>query len=315
MSRCLVTGVAGFIGSSVAARLIKDGHQVTGIDCLTDYYSIVQKKHNLKDLLPKKDFIFYESDLMTADLKEILRDIEYVFHFAAHAGVRDGFGRNFELYVRNNILIIKRLLDACKDIQLKKFVYASSSSIYGQQSNTPTKEDAQPKPISLYGATKLTCENICDIYCKTFGIPIITLRFFSVYGPRQRPDMAFHKFLKAIIHGDTIVINGDGKQSRDFTFIEDIVDMNMLAMQSPLWDEVFNVGRGKTITIEETIDLMRSITKAAMKVEYLSHEAGDVANTLSDTLRAVTRLGYDPKWDLADGIALQYEWLKNFYDS
>lgn len=313
MSKCFVTGVAGFIGSSVAERLINDGHSVIGVDCFTDYYSIEQKKANIKNLLKSNSFHFLDADLSTLDLKQHLQDVDYIFHYAAQPGVRDGFGKNFNLYMKNNIMVLKQMLDAAKELPVRKFVFASSSSVYGQQSPLPIKEDIPLKPLSLYGASKLHCESMCDIYHQTFGMPIISLRFFSVYGPKQRPDMAFHKFIKAAVNGDKITINGDGTQSRDFTYINDIVDANILAMQSDVSGEAFNVGNGNTVSIKEAIRIIEQAADQKLEIEYNQQAPGDVDYTLADNSKAKNLLGYAPKWNLADGLATEYAWLKHFY--
>ncbi|XZF15895.1 NAD-dependent epimerase/dehydratase family protein [Chitinophagaceae bacterium MMS25-I14] len=311
MSKCFITGAAGFIGSTVAERLLHEGHQVTGVDCFTDYYPTEQKKANIKNLLQSDCFNFLQADISTLDLKEHLQNVDYIFHFAAQPGVRDGFGKNFDLYMKNNIVALKHMLDAAKDSGIRKFVFASSSSVYGQQQQSaPVKEDAFLKPLSLYGASKLNCEHMCNIYHHTFHVPVISLRFFSVYGPKQRPDMAFHKFIRAAINEDKIIINGDGTQCRDFTYISDIVDANILAMQSDISGEAFNVGNGNSVSINDAIKMIEQASGTQLEIEYRQQSHGDVDYTLADISRAKSLLGYKPRWNMADGIAAEYSWLK-----
>jgi nucleoside-diphosphate-sugar epimerase len=314
MSKCFVTGVAGFIGSSVAERLIHQGHTVTGVDCFTDYYSTEQKKSNIKNLLQSQSFKFVQADVASLDLKPYLQDADYVFHFAAQPGVRDGFGKNFDLYQKHNITGLKHMLDAAKDSPIRKFVFASSSSVYGQRSE-PVREDIALAPLSIYGASKVNGEHMCNIYHQTFGVPVIALRFFSVYGPKQRPDMAFHKFIKAAINGDKITINGDGMQSRDFTCIHDIVDANLLAMQSGIVGETFNVGNGKTTTIREAVNMIEQTAGIRLDIEYVTQAQGDVDRTLADISKAKELLGYNPQWSLEQGIAAEYAWLQQLHQN
>ncbi|HVY54185.1 MAG TPA: NAD-dependent epimerase/dehydratase family protein, partial [Thermodesulfobacteriota bacterium] len=206
--KILVTGVAGFIGSHLAERLIRDGHEVRGVDSFLDYYPRQVKEHNLRGLLGSKAFEFIENDLLDSDPRRLLDGAEAVFHQAAIAGVRSSWGRKFDEYVKNNILGTQLLLEACKDIPLKKFVYASSSSVYGDSDELPIAETSPVKPVSPYGVTKLSGEQLAYLYYKGYGVPVVSLRYFTVYGPRQRPDMAFHKFIMAILRGGEIDVYG-----------------------------------------------------------------------------------------------------------
>ena len=240
--RCLVTGVAGFIGSHLAEVLLDQGHTVIGIDCFTDYYAREFKERNLLGLKEKKEFQLIETDLLNLDLVALLKQVDWVFHLAAQAGVRASWGMNFEIYTHNNILATQKLLEASKDTELKGFIYASSSSVYGDTKQLPTPERTYLQPLSPYGVTKLAAEHLCYLYYKNFGVPTVALRYFTVYGPRQRPDMAFHRFLKAALMEGEIEIYGDGQQSRDFTYISDIVTAHLLTMKRFYPGEVFNIG-------------------------------------------------------------------------
>jgi len=310
MSLCFVTGVAGFIGSSIAERLLSDGYSVIGIDSFTNYYSIAQKKINLNQLQKNKEFSFYELDLVKSDFAKLLTNVEYVFHFAAQPGVRDGFGENFIYYLNSNILATQKLLEAVKYLPLKKFVFASSSSIYGQHSSKEVSEDAIPQPISLYGTSKHMAENICRIYFANYQVPTIILRLFTVYGPRQRPDMAFNKFFSSILNNEKVVIFGNGNQTRDFTFINDVVDANILALKSNAVGEVFNIGSGSSITLNDSLKILQNISGQNFNIEYITKEIGEGEHTLADISKAKSILNYSPKWDLHDGLKEELHWLK-----
>jgi nucleoside-diphosphate-sugar epimerase len=232
--RCLVTGVAGFIGSHLAERLLQEGYEVVGIDCFTDYYAREAKKANLAGLSGQPHFHFAEMDLCSADLHCALEGVDCVFHHAAQPGVRASWGETFRIYVEDNVLASQRLLEACKGSAVRRFIYASSSSVYGDAKDLPVTEDSPTRPVSPYGVTKLAGEHLCYLYRTSFGVPTVALRYFTVYGPRQRPDMAFNRFIAAICHGQPIQVYGDGEQSRDFTFVADAVQANLLALRADL---------------------------------------------------------------------------------
>jgi UDP-glucose 4-epimerase len=307
--KCLVTGVAGFIGSHLAERLIKEGHQVVGIDCFTDYYPREIKERNIEKLRSSEGFTFIEANLLDVNLPEMLRGLDYIFHQAAQAGVRASWGTNFEVYTLNNVLTTQKLLEAAKEAPIKLFVYASSSSVYGDAETFPTPETANPKPISPYGVTKLAGEHLCYLYWKNFGVPFISLRYFTVYGPRQRPDMAFHRFIKAMLKGKEIIVYGDGKQTRDFTYIDDAVEANLLAMRSEAIGEVFNIDGGSRITINEAIRLLEGIMGKRARVRYVERQKGDVRHTAADITKAKKMLGYEPKVRIEEGLRREVEWL------
>ena len=225
-----MTGAAGFIGSNLSENLIDSGNHVIGVDCFTDYYPKEQKLANLKNLLSHGSFTFLEEDIVSLNLDKLLEGIDYVFHEAAQPGVRSSWGSNFEVYTRNNISATQRLLEASRKVKLKKFVYASSSSVYGD-CPLPMREDRLTRPVSPYGVSKLAAEHLCYLYWKNYAIPTVSLRYFTVFGPRQRPDMAFNRFIRAILKGDEITVFGNGSQTRDFTYVSDIVQANVLAMK------------------------------------------------------------------------------------
>src|SRR6266550_652055 len=230
--KCLVTGAAGFIGSHLSEALVEQGDSVLGIDCFTNYYPKRIKVQNLRRLRGMKNFRFVEADLSSARLSPILRGVETVFHLAAQPGVRASWGKSFSYYVRDNIVATQRLLEAVKGSPVEKFVYASSSSIYGDSERLPTPEDSMPRPVSPYGATKLAGESLCNVYFRNHSVPVVSLRYFTVYGPRQRPDMAFSVFISRIARGLELVVYGDGEQRRDFTFVADTAAATILASKS-----------------------------------------------------------------------------------
>lgn len=308
--KCLVTGCAGFIGSNLTDRLLKDGHDVIGIDCFTDYYPEHIKRQNIANALENHQFEFINKDLM--ELKTY-PEVEVVFHQAAQAGVRASWGSDFSIYTRNNIEVTQRLLEYYKDKNLKKFVYASSSSVYGDVP-LPMKEDMRLQPVSPYGVTKLAAEHLCYLYWKNFGLPTVSLRYFTVYGPRQRPDMAINKFVKAIMHGDAITLYGDGTQTRDFTYVSDIVDANLKAARSGTPGSVFNIGGGSRITVIELIhELEKNCCKPA-KNQFFGQQKGDVKDTLADIRKAETELGWKPEVPIREGAGMYVQWyLQNVH--
>ncbi len=312
MSVALVTGCAGFIGSHLSERLIQEGYQVKGIDCFLDYYPRPIKENNLKNLLKEKNFSFVEADILKVDLMNLLDGVEYIFHEAAQAGVRASWGKNFEIYTQNNILATQVLLETAKELStLKKFVYASSSSVYGDTDILPMHEDGTPKPVSPYGVSKLANEHLCYLYFKNFGIPTISLRYFTVYGPRQRPDMAFNKFISAILQNKEIQIYGEGNQTRDFTFIRDIVEATFAASQTDVNGEVFNIGGGSRVTLIQVINLIGEILDKPVKMQYTEPQHGDVLHTWANISKAQKILNYNPLVSLKEGLKEEIDWLRD----
>jgi len=311
--KCLVTGVAGFIGSHLAERLLKEGYEVVGLDCFTDFYPRWIKQKNLSSLLGQPKFKFVEDDLTRVNLEELLDGVSFIFHLAAQAGVRTSWGENFSEYLKHNIQATQRLLESLKERKIEKFIFASSSSIYGLSPVFPMMETAPCQPISPYGVTKLAAEQLCYLYYKNYGIPAISLRFFTVYGPRQRPDMAFHKFFVALLEDKEITVYGDGHQTRDFTFIEDIVEANIQAMKRGRAGEVYNIGGGHRKELAEVIALMEKITGKKAQVCWLDSQKGDVLHTLACIDKARNELGYNPVADLEAGLSQQWLWIKQLY--
>jgi len=311
--RSLVTGVAGFIGSHLAERLLEEGHEVVGVDCFTPYYARSVKEDNLKGLLSRSGFTFVEGNLLELDLAALLKGITHVFHQAAQAGVRASWGKEFEVYTSLNILATQLLLEACKGLELERFVYASSSSVYGDSAALPLSEDSIPQPVSPYGVTKLAAEHLCHTYAYNYAIPIISLRYFTVYGPRQRPDMAFHRFMRALLQDDVIEVYGDGSQTRDFTFVADAVEANMLGMKCAESGMVFNIGGGSRVMLNEVLDTIQEIASRRARVKYLKSQRGDMKHTLADTTRAGKELGYRPRVGLKEGLKAEWDWLSASY--
>jgi nucleoside-diphosphate-sugar epimerase len=305
--RSIVTGAAGFIGSHLCEHLVRVGHDVTGIDCFTDYYSRATKELNIAPLLAGHRFTFLEKDLVQADIAACLAGADYVFHLAGQPGVRGSWGSQFEMYVRNNVLATQRILEVAKQASLKKLVYASSSSIYGDAEQLPTPEDVTPRPISPYGVTKLAGEYLSMLYHRSHGVPAICLRYFSVYGPRQRPDMAFHRFIQAVQSEERVTIYGDGNQTRDFTFVGDIVDGTVCAAFSDVSGRVFNLGGGSSASVRQVIEILEKIIGKRARVRHVDAQHGDARHTGADIHRAMQFLGYSPRTELSDGLRQQFE--------
>ncbi len=307
--KSLVTGCAGFIGSNLVDRLLSEGHDVVGVDCFTDYYARSMKESNLKSALSHERFTFVEGDILGNGSLSLLDNVLWVFHQAAQAGVRASWGDSFKIYSDNNILATQRLLEACRDVGIKKFVYASSSSIYGDVSTLPMNEDMSPRPISPYGVSKLAGEHLCYLYWKNFGVPTVSLRYFTVYGPRQRPDMAFHRFIKAVLAGEEIAIYGDGNQTRDFTYVSDIVSANLLAAESDAEGEVYNIGGGSRISVNQVIKVIETLTGSKARLKYGDAQKGDVRDTYADISKAQADLGYAPEVEIEKGLGRFVEWI------
>ena len=303
--KALVTGCAGFIGSQLTERLLKEGYGVIGIDCFTDYYSRAIREENIATALKYKNFELVEEDILSIDESP---EVDYVFHLAAQAGVRASWGKSFEIYTKNNVQATQKLLEFYKNSSIKRFVYASSSSVYGD-AELPMREDSLLKPVSPYGVTKLAGENLCYLYWKNYNVPTVSLRYFTVYGPRQRPDMATHKFVRAILKGDEITIFGDGIQTRDFTFVDDVVKANILAAESDSVGEIFNIGGGSRISVSNLINEIEKIVGKKAKIKYIEKQKGDVRDTLADVSKAEKGLGWKPKTEINRGLERIIKWM------
>jgi UDP-glucose 4-epimerase len=309
MMKALVTGVAGFIGSTVAERLVSEGAEVVGIDCFTDYYPRPMKERNLAGLVAHPGFRMVESRIQDADLPGLLADRTHVFHLAAQAGVRKSWGRDFSVYTENNIEATQMLLEACVRSTLAKVVYASSSSVYGDDVAMPMKEDALPQPVSPYGVSKLAAEQLCYLYHANYGVPTVSLRYFTVYGPRQRPDMGFYKFLRAAILHEPITVYGDGEQTRDFTFVHDVAAATIAAAARGIPGRVYNIGGGSRVTINQVLEMIGRVSGRRPLINVDPAQKGDMRHTFADTSRARRDLGFDPKTGLEEGLAAEYSWL------
>jgi len=306
----LVTGCAGFIGSHLAESLLEDGIHVVGVDCFNANYGRKEKLRNLERARELGDFEFVPIDLSRGDLSDVVADCDVIFHLAAEPGVRDSWGKRFESYLRNNILATQSLLEALRPWPEKRLVYASSSSIYGDAECLPTPEDVIPEPISPYGMTKLAGEHLCELYRANYGMESVRLRYFTVYGPRQRPDMAFHRFCQAAIAGAPIEVFGDGTQTRDFTFVSDIVAATRAASAADdVSGEVFNVGGGSRIAVNHALAQIGELAGRELDVRYLGHRSGDVNDTGADTTRARAKLGFVPMVSFEDGLRAQFDWV------
>ena len=308
--RALVTGVAGFIGSTLAERLVGDGVEVAGVDSFTDYYPRSIKERNLARLLAQPRFRFIESRIQDADLPALLEGCTHVFHLAAQAGVRRSWGRDFAIYTVNNIEATQVLLEAAvRAPSLERFVYASSSSVYGDNTPMPFREDALPQPVSPYGVSKLAAEQLCYLYHANFKVPTVSLRYFTVYGPRQRPDMGFHKFLRATILGEPIAVFGDGEQTRDFTFVQDAVAATIAAGRRGVPGRVYNIGGGSRVSVNEVLDLIGRIAGRRPVVRVDPAQKGDMRHTYADTSLARADIGFAPAVKLEEGLTAEYQWL------
>lgn len=306
----LVTGAAGFVGSHLAERLLDAGHSVRGVDKFLGNYPRSFKEWNLSQLAGRANFQFIERDLAELDLAELLDGVDYVFHQAAQPGVRSSWGREFAEYTNNNILATQKLLEASKKSSIKKFVYASSSSVYGDTTDLPMRETGMTRPVSPYGVSKLSAEQLCYLYWKEFAVPTVSLRYFTVYGPRQRPDMFFHIFMRAHLRGEETPIYDDGKQSRDFTYSADIVEGNLAAALYPGAGEVFNLGGGSRTTVEEVVAMVEKISGKKARLKMLARQQGDVRHTAAELGEARQKLGFEPRVKLYDGLAREWEWIQ-----
>lgn len=312
--RALVTGAAGFVGSTLSKQLLREGHEVVGIDVLTDYYEVAIKRGNLASI-PQQGFTFHEADLNTADLPALLADVDWVFHQAGQPGVRMSWGKDFAVYVRQNIEATQRLLEAAKDApNLKRLVYASSSSVYGNAERYPTSEDDRPQPVSPYGVTKLAAEHLCSLYASNFGVPTVSLRYFTVYGPGQRTDMAFTRFVRAAVLGETISIYGTGEQIRDFTFVDDVVAANIAAAtETTPPGTVLNVAGGSNVSVNDTLAILTDLNGGALTVEHTDTVKGDVFRTGGDTTKITELLGWKPTVSIEEGLARHLAWARQTF--
>ncbi len=308
--KCVVSGAAGFIGSHLAESLVRDGHDVVGIDCFTDYYPRDVKERNVAQLRDDRRFRLVERRLQELDLAPILDGASQVYHLAAQAGVRASWGREFEHYTDHNVLATQRLLEAALAARTPRFVYASSSSVYGDAPSLPLREDAVCRPLSPYGVTKLAAEHLARLYERNHGLATVSLRFFTVYGPRQRPDMAFHRFLSAARDGRALTVFGDGLQTRDFTFVDDIISATRAAALSGRPGSVYNVGGGVRVALRDVLRLVEQVTARRLEIDRDDAQKGDMRDTFADTSAAARDLGFRSAVPLAEGLAREWTWLQ-----
>ncbi|MFN0154654.1 MAG: NAD-dependent epimerase/dehydratase family protein [Gaiella sp.] len=299
--RYLVTGAAGFIGSHLAEEVRAAGHELRCVDSFNDYYAPQLKALNAATLDVER------LDLATCDLEPLLDGVDGVYHLAAQAGVRASWGDTFDGYLRNNLQVTQRLFGAAAERGVR-VVFSSSSSVYGNAATYPTAEDGPTVPVSPYGVTKLACEGLAAAYRESFGLDVVTLRYFTVYGPRQRPDMGFTRMLAALAAGSSYGVYGDGHQARDFTYVSDAVSANVLAMAAAPSGAIYNVGGGSEVELLDAIAVAETVAVRSLRIRFEEQAPGDARRTAADTSRIRSELAWRPTVPLADGLAAQWEW-------
>jgi nucleoside-diphosphate-sugar epimerase len=309
--KALVTGAAGFIGSHLTAALLDKGATVVGVDCFTDYYPRALKEQNLAENKLREGFRFAETAIEKADLPALLDGVTHVFHLAAQAGVRKSWGKDFKTYTVNNIEATQLLLEACVGRPIERFVHASSSSVYGDRAPIPMREDALPQPVSPYGVTKMAAEQLGYLYHVNHGLPVVAMRYFTVYGPRQRPDMAFHRFIRAALKGEPITLYSDGQQTRDFTFVSDAVAATVAAGVRGVNGRSYNIGGGSRVSMLDVIRIIERVAGAPLTINHEPAQKGDMRDTYADTTLARQDLAFQPKVSLDEGIEAEYRWLSS----
>jgi UDP-glucose 4-epimerase len=309
--KSLITGVAGFIGSHLAERLLALQHHVVGIDGFLDNYERPFKERNLAAVIDHPAFVFLNQDILRSDLPDLLRDVSYVFHLAGQPGVRSSWGKEFVRYSENNLMATQMLLEAAKESPPIKFVYASTSSVYGDTDDLPMREQGQTRPVSPYGVSKLAAEHLCYLYWRAFKVPTVALRFFTVYGPRQRPDMFFHIFMRGLLRNEEIPLYDDGEQTRDFTYCSDIVEGILGAALYPGSGEVFNLGGGSETSLLHAIGLIEKMAGRKAKLRRFDRQKGDVRHTRASIEAARAKLGYQPRVGLEMGLSRQWDWVNS----
>jgi nucleoside-diphosphate-sugar epimerase len=306
----LVTGGAGFIGSHLSELLLERGARVRAIDAFTDFYPRPLKESNLATVRGREGYEFIEGDLREIDLAKALDGITHVFHLAAQAGVRRSWGKEFGVYTGLNVDSTQVLLEACSQRPIERLVYASSSSVYGDEAPIPMVETALPQPVSPYGVTKLAAEQLCHLYHVNFGVPAVSLRYFTVYGPRQRPDMGFNRFFTAILEGKPLVQFGDGLQTRDFTYVADAARATADAAVRGVPGRVYNIGGGARVSLREVFDLLARVSGRRVTIDEQGPQKGDMRDTYADTSRARADLGFAPSVTLEEGLRHMWRWME-----
>ena len=312
MPRALITGVAGFLGSHLAERLLGEGVGVRGIDCFDPYYDRAIKERNLAGLRGRPGFEWQAADLLEAPLEPLLDGADWVFHLAARPGVRASWGEAFADYARLNILATQRLLEALRTRPIRALVFASSSSVYGEAGAGEASEDAPCRPISPYGVSKLGAEAMVRAYHAAFGVPVVSLRYFTVYGPRQRPDMAFHRFLRAMLTNAEVPVLGDGRQTRDFTFVDDAIQATVQAARVGRAGAVYNIGGGCPASVLEVLEILGARLGRPARLQHQPIFPGDPRATRADTRLARAELGYRPAVELREGLSRMADWMQAF---
>lgn len=307
----VVTGAAGFIGSHLAQRLLRQGATVLGIDCLTSYYDPARKRRNLETLASYPLFTFLQRDLCELTAEDLPCGPLLISHQAGQPGVRTSWGTEFAEYLARNVEATQQLLEVIRRCNVERLVFASSSSVYGNSETLPTHENLVPRPISPYGVTKLAAEHLCFAYGYAYSIPVTALRYFTVYGPGQRPDMGFSRFIKSYLEHEPIMLYGDGQQTRDFTYVDDIVHANLLALTTNV-SGLFNIGGGSRVSVADVLDVLDQIFGYQVKRTHQEQQAGDVRHTAADITAAQQHLGYGPRVSIAEGLERQVAWTRQF---
>lgn len=312
----LVTGAAGFVGSKLCEALLHNGYEVLGVDNFHYNYDKLIKKFNIRNLLGDPNFIFLENNILESSMKQLIigLNINSVIHLADIPGVNNCSEVNFDEYIRYNIVATQRILEAIKNKNVKKFIYASSSTVYGDNGILPMSEINNPRPISLYGVSKLAGESLATYYGHTYDIDIINLRFFTTYGPHQRPDMAFHNFIKNILLDKDIIIYGDGNQKRDFIYVEDVVDSIVQLLQRELLDQIINIGEGHSLSVNDSINIIENILNKKAKVIYTEPIIEEQVNAEACTTLYEKIIYKDKNTDIEKGISQEVNYIKQLYN-
>jgi nucleoside-diphosphate-sugar epimerase len=309
--RILVTGAAGFVGSHLVEMLLDGDHEVVGVDSFTDYYSAARKRANLARIPDGSSFDLVEGDLNELDLDRLVDGVGVIYHLAGQPGVRASWGAEFDIYLAQNVHSTQKLLEVAKTASIEKLVLASSSSVYGQAERFPTRESDLPRPISPYGVTKLAAEHLCHLYHQAFGVPVVMLRYFTIFGPRQRPDMAFSRFIAAALEERPLRVIGDGLQSRDFTYVADAAAATIAAGESGVPGRVYNIAGGCQATVLDVVAMLEQILGRPLAREHVEPVPGDPRKTGADTTAASEDLGYRPSTGLEDGLSRQVEEMRS----
>jgi nucleoside-diphosphate-sugar epimerase len=309
--RVLVTGAAGFIGSHLVEACLDRGWFVTAVDSLSDNYSPATKLRNCREFTGVPRCEWHQEDLCATHLDPLVSEADLIFHLAAQPGVRTSWGESFDRYTAANVTGLQRLLEAAKNAPIERFIFASSSSVYGDSAQLPTPEAAALRPISPYGATKAFGEHLCNVYRANYGVPVITLRYFTVYGPRQRPDMAFHRIIESAIRGEPITVYGDGNQRREFTYVADAIEGTIAAALIGTPGAVYNLGGGESASLNDTLSVVEGLLGTSLEVTRVENQHGDARVTSADIGRAANELGFAPRIGLREGLALQTDWHRS----